>query len=128
MNHFAYNFFLDKYKANGKFSLNRSHANLMRENAELPPHEDDRYFDQPLDDLGSKTYVASFLLNDDYEGGELVFGQSEISLKPNAGTLILFPGYMLRHGVNKVKSGTRVNILSHFFDVTDVSKMDSRYA
>lgn len=127
MNHFAYKYFVDNYNIKGNFSLNRSHANLMRVNAELYPHEDDRYFGQPVEDLGSTTYVASFVLNDDYKGGELVFGQSEITIKPKAGSLVLFPGYKTRHAVNKVTSGTRVNTLSHFFDIVDESKMDPRY-
>lgn len=115
---FSYNFFLNQYDIEGDFSLNRSHANLMRAGAYLDSHKDDRYKDQPVEDLESKTYVASFFLNDNYEGGELNLGENaQINLKPKAGSLVLFPGYNTRHAVKKVTSGTRINILSHFFDI-----------
>jgi hypothetical protein len=125
---FSYNFFLDNYPIYGDFKLNRSHANLMHKGASLSSHRDDRdYEDITIEDLGSKTHVAALFLNDDYEGGELYFEELEISLKPKSGTLVLFPGYYTKHGVNEVTSGTRVNTLSHFFDITDKSKINSRY-
>lgn len=125
---FSYNFFLNQYDIEGDFTLNRSHANLMRTGAYLDSHKDDRYKDQPIEDLSNKTYVASFFLNDDYEGGELNLGEdAQINLKPKAGTLVLFPGYYTRHAVKKVTSGTRVNILSHFFDIKDLSKINPEY-
>lgn len=128
MIHFSYNFFLENYPIYGDFKLNRSHANLMRTNALLHSHEDDReYRDQPIEEIGSKTHVAGFFLNDDYEGGELTFEEIGVSLKPKAGSLVLFPGYYTRHGVNEVTSGTRVNILSHFFDVIDEYKINPYY-
>jgi hypothetical protein len=118
MLHYSRNFFLDTYSIDGEFSLNRSHANLMREGAQLDSHKDDRERYQPVEELVSKTYVSSLLLNDDYEGGNLIMGEeSKVSIKPKAGTLILFPGYNTRHEVEKVKSGTRVNVLSWFVNV-----------
>jgi hypothetical protein len=117
---FSYNFFLNQYDIEGDFTLNRSHANLMREGSNLFAHKDEprTNHEDSSADIRNKTYVASFFLNDDYEGGELSLGKdSDIILKPKAGSLVLFPGYHTRHGVNKVKSGTRVNILSHFFDI-----------
>ena len=125
MNSFAYNFFVEKYGINGQFALNRSHANLMRTNAVLDAHRDDRTRFQSTEDLANKTYVASFFLNDDYEGGATVFGSTVI--KPKAGSLILFPGYHTWHEVRKVISGTRVNILSNFFEIIDQDRMESKY-
>jgi hypothetical protein len=128
MVHFSYNFFLKEYPIYGDFKLNRSHANLMSKGASLSSHRDDRdHEDTPIEDLGSKTHVAALFLNDDYEGGELYFEELDISLKPKAGTLVLFPGYYTRHGVKEITSGTRVNTLSHFFDITDASKINTRY-
>ena len=115
---FSYNFFLNQYDIEGDFTLNRSHANLMRSGSHLDSHKDYRDKYQAVEDLKNKTYIASLLINDDYEGGELVLGEdAEIVLKPKAGSLVLFPGYNTRHAVNKVTSGTRVNILSNFFDI-----------
>jgi len=128
MVHFSRKFFLENYPISGKFKLSRSHANLMSEGAYLDSHKDDRDHEEVLiEDLGSKTHVAGLFLNDDYEGGELIFENLSIEIKPKAGTLILFPGYYTRHGVNEVTSGTRVNILSHFFDITDESKINPNY-
>jgi predicted 2-oxoglutarate/Fe(II)-dependent dioxygenase YbiX len=47
-------------------------------------------------------------LNDDYEGGELIFPHRDVKIKPKAGTFIGFPGnrhYM--HGVNEVIGSDR---------------------
>jgi hypothetical protein len=51
---------------------------------------------------------AILYLNDNYSGGEISFPHLDISIKPEAGTLITFPGnkhYI--HEVKKVTSGTR---------------------
>jgi hypothetical protein len=48
-----------------------------------------------IDDMGSKdsNHMAGWVyLNDDYDGGELSFIHQNMSIKPNAGDLILFPG------------------------------------
>lgn len=119
---FGKKFFLEKYKMRGtSFELNRSHANYMHKGAYLHGHTDDRPSKEPVESLNSMTYVMGLFLNDDYEGGELVFEDYNISLKPKAGTLVFFPGFYTRHAVSEVTSGTRINILSHFFDVIDSS-------
>lgn len=47
-------------------------------------------------------------LNDDYEGGELVFPNQHITIKPKAGMLVAFPSnHHFVHGVNPVTKGTR---------------------
>jgi alkanesulfonate monooxygenase SsuD/methylene tetrahydromethanopterin reductase-like flavin-dependent oxidoreductase (luciferase family) len=49
----------------------------------------------PIDDLGHKdsNHLAGWVyLNDDYEGGELSFINQNISFKPKAGDLVMFPG------------------------------------
>jgi hypothetical protein len=48
-----------------------------------------------IDDMGSKdsNHVAGWVyLNDDYTGGELSFVSKDISFKPKAGDLVIFPG------------------------------------
>ena len=45
-------------------------------------------------------------LNDDYEGGEIYFPDNDIQIKPSKGSLLIFDS-IIKHGVNKVKSGTR---------------------
>lgn len=51
----------------------------------MGPHTDN-YNDDP-----NKTVSVVLYLNDDYEGGELNFPQQEICIKPEAGSLIVFP-------------------------------------
>ena len=49
----------------------------------------------PIDDLGHKdsNHLAGWVyLNDNYDGGELSFIHQNLSIKPEAGDLILFPG------------------------------------
>ena len=52
-------------------------------------------------------------LNDDFEGGEFVFPDLHIQVKPKPGLLVVFPSdqnYM--HGVNPVTSGERYSIVT----------------
>ena len=116
---FGYDFFLKTYKMLGEFELHRTHGNLMFEKAKLDYHKDDETLGVDENDLPSRTYVLGIFLNDDYEGGEITFPEVNESLKPSAGSLLLFPGFRSPHGVNEVTSGVRINILVDFFDITD---------
>lgn len=52
-------------------------------------------------------------LNDNYEGGEIVFPRFDIRLKPKANQMILFPStYVYNHSVSPVTEGTRYSIVS----------------
>jgi len=51
-------------------------------------------------------YTAIFYLNDDYEGGEISFTDQNVSIKPKANSVIIFPS-KYAHSVNEVKSGNR---------------------
>jgi hypothetical protein len=54
-----------------------------------------------------------FFLNDDFTGGELVFPQLELSIRPQAGTLVCFPSdHNFIHGVNPVASGHRYTLVT----------------
>ena len=124
---FGQKFFAEHYPMYGEFELNRSHANFMFTGAELHSHKDDRNWDEPIEGLPSRTHVMGLFLTDDYEGGELTFEEQNVVLKPKVGTLVFFPGYYTRHGVNKVTSGTRINILTHYFDIIDRDNVNPAY-
>jgi len=52
-------------------------------------------------------------LNSDYRGGEIYFPQQDITVKPDPGTLVWFPGtseYL--HGVKAITEGFRLTIAS----------------
>lgn len=55
-------------------------------------------------------------LNDSYEGGEIDFPNHNIKIKPNAGSLIMFPSYEpFIHQVLPVKSGIRYMMTTSVF-------------
>lgn len=70
--------------------------------------------DLHVDDLGPTNYnhMATLIyLNDDYEGGEIVFPTHNFSYRPKMGDLIMFPGNMhYAHEVKKIISGVRFSI------------------
>ena len=51
-------------------------------------------------------FTAIIYLNSDYVGGELDFPELQLEIKPTAGSLVIWPGY-LTHGVSPIVSGTR---------------------
>jgi hypothetical protein len=52
-------------------------------------------------------------LNDDYEGGEIIFPRFGIIYKPKANDSIFFPsGYVYNHSVKPVLNGTRYAVVS----------------
>jgi len=65
---------------------------------------------------GGDRIVSSVLyLNDNYEGGELYFPQFDVSYKPTAGSLVLFPSYYTyEHCAKPVKKGTKYCVLSWY--------------
>ena len=51
--------------------------------------------------------------NDDYEGGELYFRLQDLTLKPEAGDLVIFPSnFMYPHRALPVTSGTKYSIVT----------------
>ena len=54
-----------------------------------------------------------YYLNDDYEGGELIFPRFGIKYKPKANDFIIFPSnYIYNHSVAPVTSGQRYAVVS----------------
>ena len=60
-----------------------------------------------------RKFALSLILNDDYEGGELMLPEYYTSLKPKANTAIVFPG-ICTHQVNPIISGSRKTIITFF--------------
>ena len=80
----------------------------------MGPHADNVY------DMVTKSFVSTvvagivFYINDDYEGGEIVYVNKGITHKPKANSFVCHPAFEeYTHGVLKVKNGTRY-ILSTF--------------
>lgn len=65
------------------------------------------------------TVSSVMYLNDEYEGGELWFPYLDITLKPQAGDVVLFPStYIYAHASLKVKSGVKYSAVT-MFDYND---------
>jgi predicted 2-oxoglutarate/Fe(II)-dependent dioxygenase YbiX len=57
--------------------------------------------------------AANLYLNDDFDGGELFFPNLDITIKPKARQLVIFPGgHEYVHGVKTVNSGFRYVLFS----------------
>jgi hypothetical protein len=61
-------------------------------------YDNDKYMGPHVDSIDrtiekSPTISIVVYLNDDYEGGEISFPNQDITLKPKAGSIIVFPSY-----------------------------------
>ena len=64
-----------------------------------------------------RSLSAIVYLNDDYEGGNVEFVNFDITIKPSAGMLLLFPSnYAYRHKAHPVTSGTKYAIVTWLHD------------
>lgn len=86
--------------ANEKFELSGlATIQRMQEGVELKAHTDQ-------DTDPSIRYATIIYLNDDYKGGELFFFNKDLDLRPNPGSLVIFPGNKeFNHGVRHVQEG-----------------------
>jgi predicted 2-oxoglutarate/Fe(II)-dependent dioxygenase YbiX len=58
---------------------------------------------------------CSFILNDDYEGGEFAFFDRELKYKLEKGDALMFPSnFMYPHEIMSVTKGTRYSIITWF--------------
>lgn len=65
----------------------------------------------------SRTLSIVIILNNDYEGGELVFkntmNDEEVKIRPIAGSVVIFPSnFLYPHTVKPVTEGTRYSIVA----------------
>jgi hypothetical protein len=65
------------------------------------------------------TVSSVMYLNDDYEGGELWFPYLNITFKPEAGDIVIFPStYIYAHASKKITKGTKYSAVT-MFDYND---------
>jgi hypothetical protein len=99
---------LDKDKYN--LNLDRITIKAWNEGQSMGPHFDGQD--------GNKNLAFSLVayINDDYEGGEINFPNHNVTIKPKAGSLIMFPSqepYI--HEVKPIVSGTRYMSPAHVY-------------
>jgi hypothetical protein len=69
--------------------------------SKMGPHFDGSYGKE-----NKLEFTAILYFNDDYEGGELYFNDQNILLKPEAGSMVVFPG-SFTHEVKEIKGNYR---------------------
>lgn len=83
------------------------------------PHVDTKRDIDYKQALGPRPSITGLsYLTDDYDGGEIIFPGFNISIKPKAGSVILFNS-TLEHGVNEVKSGDRKTLAHNLQSISD---------
>lgn len=107
---------------------NTAHAQKWVEGAYANPHSDNSDFDGNPNAFEINKYVGILYLNRDYEGGELYFPDHGISIRPEAGMFITFPGgHENIHGVTEITKGTRYTMVS-FWDYAEAEYSEERKA
>jgi len=84
---------------------------------ELLRYKKGQFYTQHTDSFKARPRAVScsFILNDDYEGGEFAFFSRELKYKPKKGSCIMFPSnFMYPHEIMPVTSGTRYSIITWF--------------
>jgi hypothetical protein len=88
-----------------------------------------QHFQVHTDDGFSYTCTISSVmyLNDDYEGGELIFPHFDLKFKPEAGDIVFFPSnFLFSHASLPVQSGTKYSAVTMFdYDDTFHNKPQS---
>jgi hypothetical protein len=87
----------------------RSFIHIMEPGSVIGAHNDGN--DAFKGDGDQKHYSAVLIFNEDYEGGNFYFSNLGVSIKPKAGSLLIFAGDEKRtHGVEPVTKGYRVSM------------------
>jgi Rps23 Pro-64 3,4-dihydroxylase Tpa1-like proline 4-hydroxylase len=87
----------------------------MNSGYELLRYQEGDFYKEHTDSYVSnpRHVSCSFLLNDDYEGGEFAFLNREFKIKAKKGSVIMFPSnFMFPHEILPVIKGTRYSIIT----------------
>lgn len=104
------------------------HAQRWNPGSFAPFHSDNSDLEGTPSAWLNNKFVSILYMNNDYEGGTLDFRDHNLSLKPDAGSLLVFPGGIDNvHGVSEVKSGLRYTILA-FWDYAEVEYSEEKKA
>lgn len=84
---------------------------------DLLRYREGQFYVQHTDSFKSqqRSVSCSFMLNDDYEGGEFAFFDREIMIRGGKGSIVMFPSnFMYPHEIMPVTSGTRYSIITWY--------------
>ena len=102
-----------------------------KRNKSLAPHIDSIKYAH-ADTQSPRSIINALLyLTDQYEGGEIVFPEINIAIKPKAGSMVVFDSD-LQHGVNAVTRGVRKTLSANLYsiyaeDIEEVKILGYRY-
>ena len=92
-------------------------ASEMDTGYDLLRYNEGQFYTQHTDSFKKqqRSVSCSFLLNEDYEGGEFAFFDREIMIKGAKGSIVMFPSnFMFPHEIMPVISGTRYSIITWY--------------
>lgn len=105
-----------------------THAQKWEEGAYASYHSDNSDLEGNPSAWEVSKFVCLLYLNSDYDGGELTFRDHNISIKPESGVLVTFPGGIDNvHAVTEVKNGTR-HTIGAFWDHLEAEYSEERRA
>jgi len=115
---------LDKYifasasKCIQEYNTKYPHCSIEEDSGyELLKYSEGGFYIQHVDSFKARprSVSCSFILNDDFEGGEFAFFDRELKYKLDKGDAIMFPSnFMYPHEVMPVTKGTRYSIITWF--------------
>ena len=110
--------FLSASKCIKEYNTKFSHCKIEEDSGyELLKYPEGCFYTEHTDSFKAvpRAVSCSFILNDDFEGGEFAFFNRELKYKLEKGDALLFPSnFMYPHEVMPVTKGTRYSIITWF--------------
>ena len=110
--------FEDASKCIKEYNARFPHCNIEEDSGyNLLKYSEGCFYVQHVDSFKARPRAisCSFILNDDFEGGEFAFFNREIKYKLKKGDALMFPSnFMYPHEVMPVTKGTRYSIITWF--------------
>ena len=101
-----------------EYTRHFNHAKIRQDSGyDLLKYEVGQFYTAHTDSFKERPRAVScsFILNDDYEGGEFAFFDRELIYNLKKGSCIMFPSnFMYPHEIMPVISGTRYSIITWF--------------
>jgi predicted 2-oxoglutarate/Fe(II)-dependent dioxygenase YbiX len=110
--------FLSASKCIKEYNAKFSHCKIEEDSGyELLKYPEGCFYTEHTDSFKAvpRAVSCSFILNDDFEGGEFAFFNRELKYKLEKGDALMFPSnFMYPHEVMPVTKGTRYSIITWF--------------
>jgi D-mannonate dehydratase len=113
-----HNILINIYKRVSELFEKPLHTQMIRM---IHKTDKDSFWEEHSDNSGGNNikYGVVIYLNDNFEGGQLVYPESNYTIKPERGMLVYHAGDKI-HGVSKVESGIRYTLTSFIRGKNDI--------